>query len=345
MAESAPPQPVNPGTVLQTLLAFKRTSMLRTALELKLYDALADGPRDAAHIAEFVGAPQRSVRVLLGAMTSAGLLEGDGEKYALPEGAGKFLVSTSPGYLGGAEKVASSYAEWDALRELTAVVRNGGTLLADDANSPGFAYWKDFAANGTFATRPGAALVADALRPFATDREPLRLLDVGCGHALFALTFAKAYPRAQVFGIDWPEVLDHARHNATAMGLTDRSEFLAGDVFTAPLGGPYDVVVVANFLPQFSAAQGVELLRRLRGVLAPDGRVVLAGFTVGDQPPASEFGAWMLNLLMLAWTEGGEIQDLATYQRMLDEAGFTGTEVHKVANLPVRVLVARPVPD
>lgn len=344
-AVAPPPGPLTRQTILETLLAFKRTSVLRTAIELRVFDALAAGPRDAGHVARAVGAPARAVRVLLTALASAGLVTERGapeqEEFGLVEGADRLLVSSSPEYAGDAVTVAASQLEWETMGTLTDTVRAGGTLLDKDASDPDFAYWQDFAAHGTFATRPVAAGLSAALGSWAEGRESIRLLDVGCGHALFGLTFAQAFPQTSVVGLDWPGVLPQARKNAEAMGLAERTTVLPGDAFTADLGGPYDLVVLANFLPQYAEQDGIRLLRRVGAVLAPGGRVVAAGFTVGDLDPAREFGGRMLSLLLLAWTRGGEVPATEGYLRMFRAAGYDEPEVHDIPGLPTRLFVAR----
>lgn len=342
MTSMTQPTTVSRQSILQSLLAFKRTALLRTALELRLFDALADGARDCAAVTAAMDVPEHGVRVLLGALAAAGLLVEEQGRYALPPGAAELLVSASPDYAGGAARVAASYAEWDAMRDLTAVVRNGGTLLATDAGSPDFAYWQDFAAQGTFATRALANAVADALALWAVDRDSLTILDVGAGPAVAGLTLAKRHPQAHVTALDWPPVLEHARRNASAVGVSDRFDLLPGDAFTVEPGGPYDVILVANLLPQLSDVDSVRLLRRLAGRLAPNGRLVVAGFTVGDQPAAAEFGAHMLSLLMLCWTPAGRVRRTPEMLRLLAEAGLSQVTVSDVPGLPNRVFTARP---
>ncbi|MFI8324550.1 methyltransferase [Streptomyces sp. NPDC085529] len=345
-AAASAPGPITRQTILETLLAFKRTSLLRTAIELRLFDALTAGPHGADHVAHAIGAPARATRILLTALASAGLVTEHGapgqEKFGLVEGADSLLVTTSPHYAGDAALVAASQQEWQSMGSLTDIVRTGSTHLDQDAGSPDFPYWQDFAAHGTFATRPVAEALADALGTWAAGREEIRLLDVGCGHALFGLHLARTFDHARVVGIDWASILPHARRNARTMGLADRATWIAGDAFEQDLQGPYDLVVLANFLPQFSEEDGIRLLRRVRSALAPGGRVALAGFTVGDFGPPREFGGRMLSLLLLAWTRGGEVPTTEGYVKMLRHAGFADPDVYDTPGLPTRLFIAAP---
>ncbi|WP_328685265.1 class I SAM-dependent methyltransferase [Streptomyces sp. NBC_00343] len=340
-------------SLLETLQAFKRTSLLRAAVELGVYDALAAGPLDAPRLADAVGADPRALRILLGAAAATGLLDtvtgtvtgGDhgGDRYALPEGAADLLVSTSPQYAGHALKVNVSDWEWEAMRDLAAVVRKGGTLLAPDATDEDFTYWTDFAADGTFVTRAAAAALVEDTRAWATGLRQPRVLDVGCGHALFGLEFARQHPHAVVRALDRPDVLVQARAHAERMGLSDRVGFIEGDAFTTGLDGPYDLVIAANMLPMFPRDQGTGLLRRLAGVLRPGGRLATVGFSVDGGPPADEHAAHLLSLLMLISTPGGEAHSLETTRRMLADAGLAELSSRRVGPLPVHVVTAEPL--
>ncbi|MEV4926780.1 class I SAM-dependent methyltransferase [Streptomyces roseoverticillatus] len=323
--------------LLEMMTAFKETYLLRTAIELKVFDSLAEGPADAAHVARAVSGDPRATRILLHALAAAGLLDTEGTRFRLPPGAAQLLVTSSPAYFGGNAHIASSTWEWDTMRGLPDVVRNGGPLAEADAESPGFPFWVDFATHLTGLTRAGAALVADALGPWAGSREELRILDVGCGHGLFGLTLAGRHPHGRVRCQDWPNVLEATAGHARRMGLEDRTSYLPGDAFEVPLDGPYDVIVLANFLLQFSYERSLGLLRRLAPALAPGGRIVITGFTTGEQHPTREYHAHMLALLMLATTSGGEPHSSEAYRSMLTEAGLRNVRTHAPDGLPLRV--------
>ncbi|WP_405785708.1 methyltransferase [Streptomyces sp. NBC_01367] len=335
-----PAPTVTKNSLLETLQAFKRTSLLKAAVELGLFDALADGPRNAHQVAEAIDGDARAVRILLGAITAIGLLDTDGARYSLPPGAADLLVSSSPQYAGHAIKVNTSEWEWQAMRDLAGVVRKGGTGLVPDATEEGFSYWTDFAAEGTFVTRAATAALLEDIDEWAGGRPDLRVLDIGCGHALFGLEVTRQHPQAELHGLDRAEVLVQAKAHAERMGLTARTTFLPGDAFTTPLDGPYDLIVVANVLPMFSEEQGTRLLRRLAGALKPGGRLVTVGFTVEDKHPVEEHAAHVLSLLMLVATPAGQAHSRAASRRMLTASGYREISIRRVDPLPVHVVTA-----
>jgi ubiquinone/menaquinone biosynthesis C-methylase UbiE/heme-degrading monooxygenase HmoA len=326
----------------EMMQAYKTTALLRTAMDLDVFDALTNGPATAATLAGKIGADPRGTRILLDALTAVGLLDKQDTHYELPAGAGTLLSRTSPHYLGDMVKVMSGDREWDAFKRLTDAVRHGGTVLAEHAETAQFDYWVDFAAYASAIAVPTARVMSNALADWAAGRQSPRVLDMACGHGIYGYTFARHNPDARVWSLDWPNVLPVAARHAERLGVRERVELLPGDMFTEPLGGPYDLVLITNVLHHFSQTRATELLRRAAQVLKPDGRLALVGFTVGDEPPMSDPLPYLFSILMLVWTNEGEVHTESGYQRMLADSGFGRPDIHRVADLPLRVLITQP---
>ena len=95
----------------------------------------------------------------------------------------------------------------------------------------------------------GLAAIAGVVRP--------RIVDLGTGSGIVAVTLALTRPDAEVSAVDIsPAALDVARSNAARLGATVR--FLAGDWF-APLAGECFDLIVSN--PPYVAAGDPHLTR------------------------------------------------------------------------------------
>jgi methyltransferase family protein len=136
--------------------------------------------------------------------------------------------------------------EWEALSNLPEAVRRGGTVTPQHAETLGYAYWEDFAAHASAVAAPTADLMAEVLSPWAARQDRLHVLDMACGHGLYGYTLALRQQHAQVWSLDWPNVLPLALDRAARMGVGDRVSTIAGDMFEVGLGGPYDVVMITN---------------------------------------------------------------------------------------------------
>jgi release factor glutamine methyltransferase len=85
------------------------------------------------------------------------------------------------------------------------------------------------------------------------------IVDVGTGSGVIALSLASKVPEAQIVGVDVSkEALSLARENAERLGLSERVQFLQGDLLEA-VDGKFDLIV-AN-LP-YIAAQDRHTLSR-----------------------------------------------------------------------------------
>jgi len=245
--------------VFEMLLAYKTTAVLSAGIELGVFDAIAAGTNTSVEIADRQQLDPRGARLLLNALATLGLLDADGPVYNLSPGVADSLVRGRAGYVGDMAKVMASKWEWDALSDLPAAVRRGGAVTAENAETPGYAYWEDFAAHAGAVAAPTAELMADVLGPWASQRKRLNVLDMACGHGLYGYTLASRQPHALIWSLDWPNVLPLARERAAKMGIGDRVSVIAGDMFDVPLGGPYDVVMITNVLHHFSERRASSL--------------------------------------------------------------------------------------
>jgi ubiquinone/menaquinone biosynthesis C-methylase UbiE len=320
------PQGPSPALFFDTVNAFQRTEALRAAIELDLFTHVAAGGRTAGEIAAACKASPRGVRILADYLTIAGFLVKSGDRYELTPDSRAFLTRPSPAYLGGALEFLLTPQLRDCFAKLTDAVRRGGTAASDEGTvSHDNPIWVAFAR----AMGPMMAPQANLLVELAGgDRgQPLRVLDVAAGHGLFGIAFAKHFPGARVTALDWPNVLAVAAENARRAGVAERHALLPGSAFEVDWGGPYDLVLLTNFLHHFDAPTCERLAAKALAALAPGGRAVTLEFVPDpdrvNPPPAAGFA-----LTMLATTAAGDAYTFAEYERVFAQAGFARSEFH-----------------
>jgi len=341
------PQPVGAASprltvpaIFQMMQAYKITALLATGIELGVFDCMAAGATDALTVATRLHLDPRATKLLMNALAAIGLLEPSGGGHRLSPETDSYLVRKRPGYVGDMTRVMASRWEWSAIQQLPEAVRKGGTVMPEHAETPGYEYWEDFAAHATAVAKPTAELTAEVIAHWASGRRRLDILDVACGHGMYGFTLARQHPQAHVWSLDWPNVLPIAHGHAVQMGVADRVSMIAGDMFTIPLGGPYDVVMVTNVLHHFSEQRATELLRRLCAVLCSGGRLIVVGFAVGEGPAAMDPAPHLFSILMLVWTTQGEVHSMAAYERMMAGAGLLSSNMYNVPGLPLHVMIA-----
>jgi hypothetical protein len=316
--------------------AFQRTAAMKTAIELDLFTAIGEGEDTAPKLAARRSVSERGIQTLCDYLTMLGFLHKNGDAYVLSSDAAAFLDRRSLAYLGEpASEARAGHAIVEAFSTLRQAVERGGTAVAGGGTlAPEHPVWVAFAramaVPGIFLARVLADRLAERMDP------PVKILDIAGGHGLYGIEFANRNARAEVFAVEWPEVLAVARSNAERSGCSDRFHPIPGDALTVDFGTGYDLALITNFLPDLGSTEG--LLKRIHTALAKGGRVALFELMLNDDrvsPPA----AVALNLALLATTPSGETRTAAQLREALVHAGFQRIEFHEASPAPGRIAV------
>ncbi len=320
------PQSPSPALFFDTINAFERTEALRAAIELDLFTLVAAGQRTATQLASACQASARGVRILADYLTILGFLRKHDDHYELTPDSEVFLNRQSPAYLGGTLDFLLTGEVRECFQHLTAAVRRGGTAVSDEGTvSHDNPIWVAFARAMAPLMQLPARLLADLVG--SDTQQPLRVLDVAAGHGLFGITVAERYPQAHITALDWPNVLAVATENARRAGVAERHALRPGSAFDVDWGGPYDVVLLTNFLHHFDLPTCGQLAAKAFTALASGGRLLTLEFVPEPNritPPATATFA----MTMLATTAHGDAYTFAEYQELFARAGFLRSEFH-----------------
>jgi len=327
------------------------TLSVHLGLELGLYQALADlGAATEAEVAAHAGVAPRYAREWLEQQAAAGYLACDDparppeqRRYRLPTGHAEVLLDAdSPDY---AAPVAATFAGVArVLPQLLEAYRSGGGV-------PYAAYGQELRRGIAALNRPMFLHeLASTWLPAVPglDRRlrsapPARVLDLGCGLGASSIALARAYPRAQVLGVDLDQAsIAEARARAAEAGVADRVTFVVGDAARVTAEAPVDLVTLFEALHDLGDPVGA--LRAARGLLADDGSVLVAdervadAFTTPGEPIERFMYGWsVLHCLPATLAEHpveatGTVLRAPTVARWAAAAGFTGFEVLSIDN-------------
>ena len=338
MSTAPQPQAVSPATVFNTLNAYQHTKVLRGALELDLFTAIAEGNVTSAAIASRIQASERGVRVVCDFLTVIGFLTKQDHKYDLAPVSAAFLNRHSPAYLGSIVTFLADPRLTVGFDDIAGLVRKGGTLFEGEGTvDPDNPIWVEFAESMAPLARMGAALLAKMLE--ASKGETWKVLDIAAGHGLYGITIAQQNPNAEIVAVDWEAVLAVAKRNAEKAGVSNRYSTNPGSAFDVDFGTGYDLVLLTNFLHHFSPEVNEGLLRKVHASLAPGGRAITVELIPNDDrvTPATDA---MFSLNMLGTTTDGDAFTFAEFERMFRNAGFSRSEMRELAPSPQRVIVS-----
>jgi 2-polyprenyl-3-methyl-5-hydroxy-6-metoxy-1,4-benzoquinol methylase len=327
---------MSPEPVLHVAAGLWAAGALKSGIELKLFDALATGPQDVAALSQTLGAAPPSLRVVLDALVALGFVARQLQGYTLTEVSATFLVSSQPTYLGAlVADNANSAAVFDVCKDYRRVVTEGYRLdpwaYSTGSNERVVQLTRNLFTLGY----PAAQAIADHLGWTPGTPTALRLLEVGCGSAVYGVVALTRLPAARLTAQDWPVVLPVAQEYAAQLGVAERMQTLSGDLRTVEFGGPYDVVFLGHILHNYPKETGREIVRKCLGVLAPGGCVIVIEFLAEPGKPESTF-SWLFSV-MIHGTRGGRSFSSAEIGQMLTECGVSRTEVG--GGLPVGFVV------
>jgi SAM-dependent methyltransferase len=319
------------------LNAHQRTAAMKAAIDLDLFRAVGKGPGDVASIARHCAASERGIRILCDFLVINGVLAKEGGHYKHTPSSAAFLDPSSPACLASIAQFLGNPAFHEPFHRLADVVRNGRTTLDGDGSvEPENPIWVQFAE--TMAPMMGP--MAAPLGKIVLDGHggPMRVLDIAAGHGLFGIEIAKQNPQAHVTGVDWAPVLRVALRNAEKAGVKDRYDMLPGSAFEVDFKGPYDAVLLTNFLHHFNKATCVGLLKKVRAALKPGGRAATLEFVPNDDRVSPPMPA-SFAMVMLTSTAEGDAYTFAELSAMYSEAGFKAITEHPIPMSPHTVVL------
>lgn len=147
-----------------------------------------------------------------------------------------------------------------------------------------------------------------------------RLLDVGGGDGTIACALVEKYPGLSATVFNLMDSAHLAQRNISARGLADRVEVYIGNFLREELPGAYDRILFSRVLTDWNAETCAMLFRKSKRALRTGGRLVInEAFTEGNADYAL---AWEFRYMFYDTFGRALLKPLATYERLLNEAGF-----------------------
>jgi 2-polyprenyl-3-methyl-5-hydroxy-6-metoxy-1,4-benzoquinol methylase len=313
---------------------------------LGMYRALAEGNSTEAEIAEATGTNPRYLREWLEQQAVTGFIEVDDtekppeeRRYRLPDGYGEVLVDRdSPAYMAAFARMMAGIAR-PLPRVLEAFRSGDGVPYAD--------FDQDFLEGQGDMNRVQFvnSLGSDWIPALRDVHERLqsggRVADVACGTGWSTIALARAYPNAEVHGLDLDEAsIELARQNAAEEGLD--IPFEVRDAADPGLSGRYDLVTC--FEAVHDMARPVDSLRGMRSLLSENGVLLIADENVaekftapGDEVERVMYGFSLFHCLAVGLEEQpsaatGTAMRPNTLRGYAEEAGFTKFEILPIEN-------------
>jgi ubiquinone/menaquinone biosynthesis C-methylase UbiE len=141
------------------------------------------------------------------------------------------------------------------------------------------------------------------------------IADLGAGEGGLLSAALQAAPQASGILFDQPRVVENARRLLANRAVSDRIEFVAGDLFdTVPTDA--ELYILKQILHDWSDDKAQQILATCRRAMSAGSRLLVLEMIV---EPEAAFPK-RLDLMMMAWT-GGRERTQQEFERLLSNAG------------------------
>lgn len=241
------------------------------AMRLGVFEALADEPLKPEGLASKIAADPRGMHVLLPALAAIGYVREQNGEYVNTLMTTKWMLRRSGNFGAGFEFWAVNLFElMDNLEDSFRTGQPPLNLYEWIENQPetsrSFQEWM----------MAIAAFAGDEiLKHVPIPNGARRLLDIGGGHARYAMAFCRRYSKLSATVFDSPQALKAAEASLTATGMAGRVTLQTGNFLTDELGAGYDVALLFNIVHGFSDEQNRALVNKVVKALNPGGLLVI----------------------------------------------------------------------
>ena len=292
--------------------------LIQTAVELAIFDALQNSAATVEAVAGQLKLEPKATELLLNALASLELLHKRAEYFSLTEAAAKYLLKSSPQYVGAMIRFESSL--WTCWEKLPEAIRSGQPVRppnmyqGDPTETEIFINAMDSLVNA----RGDAAVTANAI-----DWSGIaELLDVGSGPATYPIALCQRFPKLRATIFDLPGTLAITERYVREAGMAERIRLIAGDYRKEPIPGSYDVIFLSNIIHGESFENNRSLIRKLVSNLKPGGQIVIKDHILDDSRTTPPIGA-IFSLLMLLTTESGRCYSFNEIKSWMEQAGLS----------------------
>lgn len=288
------------------------------AHKLKLFSHLGQTPRTLLEVCQVLNIARRPAEALLNVSRSLGLVQKQGESYALTPLAEDYLLETSPTYFGDvfdldlADPFSFEGLEKAVLTNAQQVYGGGDWVKSHEEQA-------DLARTFTRAMH-GYGMGPALAWPETLDlSEHRQMLDIGGGSGAHSIGAVLKWPNLRATNFDIAPVCEVAEEFISRYGLQSRIRTHVGDMWHDPFPGA-DLHIYSNIYHDWPSEKGRFLSQKSFESLAPEGRIIIHEMLYDDDK-TGPFTVAAFNMVMLFATEGEQYsaRELAV---MLTDAGF-----------------------
>jgi SAM-dependent methyltransferase len=304
----------------QYFLGYNATRFIALGVETGLFRALAAAPDGLTpqDLAAAQGLDAEYTRHFLQTGYALELLDLAGDRYRLAEHMAPLLArpehNSYLGALAGFHHISGRDFE-----RMPALLNSGGTYTFQQHEA-------DFLAGVADVTAGIAGFVAASILPGLPEfagRDDLAVLDLGCGAGGTLLALARAYPRAELLGVDVePRSVERANARFAEAGVAQRVTAQVAAAEGVDLAGRFDLVTLIQVLHETLPAVRADILAGAARALKPGGVLLVVDEPYPDTVEGlrAAQSCAMTQFIERFW--GNELLSLPQQRALIEAAGL-----------------------
>jgi len=256
------------------------------------------------------------LKPLLYALVVAGFLSVDSEFFSNTDAANRYLVKSSPSYVGDMHELLSTM--WSAALKTAGSIRTGSPQAKLNYSEMSQGDLRQFfRGEHPYAVEYGRDLVKRY--DFSAYSA---LLDVCGGSGGLAIAVTEACPHIQATVVDLPKITPVTQYYIDEAGAGNRVKVVTANVVRDPLPGSYDAAVMSAFIQVLSPDDARRAIKSVSKVMNPGGEIYIRGYGIIDNSRTSPQKLVGFNLVYINVYNDGQAYTEQEHKDWLEEAGF-----------------------
>jgi len=323
--------------VMEITFGFSQSQCLFAAVEVGLFNLLHKGALQFQEIIKQAGISPRGGRSLLDALVVLGLMIRTNDEYSNSPAATRYLVESSPFYVGDLVKfvAARMYPVWAKLSDAINTGKPQNEALTE------LDYYANLTSDTIRLERFLKGMVGLSARPadlisrLFPWQKYKTFIDLGGASGAFAVHLLKAHDHLAGGVFELPGVRPFFER--TSLELSDRLEFYEGNFFVDTLPSA-DVFILGNILHNWNSDEKTTLLSKVQRAVKSGGAIVVYEWFVDDS--REKLLGLLDGLNMLLVTKTGCSVTEGECKLLLERAGFSEVAT-LVSDYPYGVIVGK----
>lgn len=329
-----------PAPIIETFSAMINAKAILAANELGVFNALSERSLTTRVLAKHLGTSLRGMNDLTDALSANGYLAREADRVALTSISRKWLVRSSPSYVGHMlEHINDLWAVWTNLEE---AIRLGVPPASDYQDWLKDEKYRTILSRHILGLRDTAKLFApEVIRTISVHMmkkapgagfKARRLLDLGGGHGGYSMAFCEKYKDLTATVFDLEATADIGREIVEREGMSERVKFQVGDFLTDDFDKGYEAALYFNILHNYSERDNRRVLAKIFDALSPGATLAVWDmFKEANGKRALQPALMALHMLVASGGTSYLIDDAKTW---LKNAGFVSITSRKTRAAP-----------